>query len=105
MQLLWRRVGKGKRGWLVWELTHSPAWVGAVALSDLIAAFWVAPLAGTVTDRSNPYRLIWLTQGLAMANSCVHLASGRPLGAVSPCSSAGWAIVDSTLQVLISLRG
>ena len=37
-------------GWLTWELTHSPAWVGAIAMSDLIAALWVAPLAGAVTD-------------------------------------------------------
>ncbi|WP_421869869.1 MFS transporter [Pararhizobium sp.] len=88
---------KAAVGWLVWELTHSPAWVGAVALSDLIAAFWVAPLAGTVTDRSNPYRLIWLTQVLAMANSCV-IWLLVVAGAVSPFLLLGWAIVDSTLQ-------
>jgi MFS family permease len=88
---------KAAVGWLVWELTHSPAWVGAVALSDLIAAFWVAPLAGTVTDRSNPYRLIWLTQVLAMANSCL-IWLLVVLNVVSPWLLLGWAIVDSTLQ-------
>jgi MFS family permease len=61
---------KAAVGWLAWDLTHSPAWVGAIALSDLIAAFWVAPLAGAIADRSNPYKLIWTTQVLAMINSC-----------------------------------
>ncbi|OBZ94555.1 hypothetical protein ADU59_15280 [Pararhizobium polonicum] len=88
---------KAAIGWLVWELTHSPAWVGAVALSDLIAAFWVAPLAGTVTDRSNPYRLIWLTQVLAMANSCL-IWLLVVLGLVSPWLLLAWAVMDSTLQ-------
>lgn len=88
---------KAAVGWLVWELTHSPAWVGAVALSDLIAAFWVAPLAGTVTDRSNPYKLIWLTQVLAMANSCL-IWLLVVLGLVSPWLLLAWAVMDSTLQ-------
>ena len=88
---------KAAVGWLAWELTHSPAWVGAVALSDLIAAFWVAPLAGTITDRSNPYRLIWLTQVLAMANSCL-IWLLVVLGLVSPWLLLAWAVIDSTLQ-------
>jgi MFS family permease len=88
---------KAAVGWLVWEMTHSPAWVGAVALSDLIAAFWVAPLAGTVTDRSNPYKLIWLTQVLAMANSCL-IWLLVILNVVSPWLLLAWAVIDSTLQ-------
>jgi predicted MFS family arabinose efflux permease len=88
---------KAAVGWLVWEQTHSPAWVGAVALSDLIAAFWVAPLAGTVTDRSNPYKLIWLTQVLAMANSCL-IWLLVVLSVVSPWLLLAWAVIDSTLQ-------
>jgi predicted MFS family arabinose efflux permease len=88
---------KAAVGWLVWEMTHSPAWVGAVALSDLIAAFWVAPLAGTVTDRSNPYKLIWLTQALAMANSCL-IWLLVILNVVSPWLLLAWAVIDSTLQ-------
>lgn len=53
-------------GWLAWDLTHSVAWVGALALADLIAALWVAPFAGTVTDRSHPGRLLYLTEGASM---------------------------------------
>ncbi|WP_411036049.1 MFS transporter [Shinella sp. BYT-45] len=84
-------------GWLTWELTHSPAWVGAVALSDLIAALWVAPLAGAVADRSNPYRLIWFTQALTVVNCCIiwFLVAA---GLASPWLLLAWAVADSTLQ-------
>ncbi|MFC3075083.1 MFS transporter [Shinella pollutisoli] len=84
-------------GWLTWELTQSPAWVGAVALSDLIAAFWVAPLAGAVADRSNPYRLIWLTQTLTVVNCCV-LWFLVAAGLVSPWPLLAWAVADATFQ-------
>ncbi len=53
-------------GWLAWDLTHSAAWVGTIALADLVAALWVGPLAGAVTDRSNPFRLLITTQGIAL---------------------------------------
>lgn len=84
-------------GWLAWELTHSPAWVGAIALSDLIAALWVAPLAGAVTDRSNPYRLILLTQSLAILN-CIAIWLLVATGLASPWLLLLWAIVEATLQ-------
>jgi MFS family permease len=88
---------KAAVGWLVWELTKSAAWVGTIALSDLIAALWVAPLAGTVTDRSNSYRLIWLTQVLAMANSCL-IWLLVVVSVVSPWLLLAWAVIDATLQ-------
>jgi predicted MFS family arabinose efflux permease len=58
-------------GWLAWELTHSPAWVGTVVLTDVLSALWVAPLAGTVADRSNPFRLILITQSLAILHAAL----------------------------------
>lgn len=51
-------------GWLSWELTHSTLWVGTIALCDFIAALLITPLAGALTDRSNPYRLLIVTQSL-----------------------------------------
>ena len=53
-------------GWLAWDLTQSVAWIGAIALTELVAALWVAPLAGVVTDRSNPYRLLFQYCGMAV---------------------------------------
>ncbi|WP_188052280.1 MFS transporter [Aureimonas fodinaquatilis] len=88
---------KAAVGWLIWELTHSPGWVGAIALSDLIAALWVAPLAGAVTDRSNPYRLIQLTQFLALSNTLLLMALVFS-GGVTPWLLLVWAIIDATIQ-------
>src|SRR5690554_3616721 len=84
-------------GWLTWELTHSPAWVGAIAMSDLIAAFWVAPLAGAVTDRSNPFRLILLTQSLMIIMALL-LWGFVASGVITIWLLLGWAIVDATAQ-------
>jgi MFS family permease len=55
---------KAAVGWLVWQLTHSAAWVGSLAMADVITAVWVGPLAGAVTDRSSPFRMILITQSL-----------------------------------------
>lgn len=88
---------KAAVGWLVWELTHSPAWVGAIALSDLLAALWVAPFSGAVTDRSNPYRLIRFTQMLSLL-SCAALWGLAASGAASPWLLLLWAVAESTLQ-------
>ncbi|HEY4133890.1 MAG TPA: MFS transporter [Alphaproteobacteria bacterium] len=51
---LWlQRVGIG---WLAWEMTHAPAWLGIVAAADLAPMLVLAPFAGVVTDRGNPLR-------------------------------------------------
>lgn len=84
-------------GWLAWELTHSPAWVGAIALSDLITALWVAPFAGAITDRSNPYKLLLLTQSLLLLMSLV-LFSLTLSGLLSIWLLFFWAIIESSLQ-------
>lgn len=84
-------------GWLTWELTHSPAWVGAVAMSDLIAALWVAPLAGAVTDRSNPFRLMLLTQTLLILLTLV-LWAMTASGVLTIWLLLFWAITDASVQ-------
>lgn len=84
-------------GWLAWELTHSPAWVGAIALSDLIAALWVAPLAGAVTDRGNPFRLILLTQTL-MIGLALLLWALTDSGMLNIWFLFGWAIIEASAQ-------
>ncbi|MDB5802126.1 MAG: hypothetical protein JWL63_3065 [Rhodocyclales bacterium] len=84
-------------GWLAWDLTHSATWVGTVALTDLIAALWVAPLAGAVTDRSNPYRLLWTTQTL-MILLALTLWWLTASGHITIGLLIVTAIIDSTLQ-------
>jgi MFS family permease len=51
-----QRVGVG---WLAWELTHSPVWLGAVAAADLAPIMVLAPFAGAITDRVDS---LWLSR-------------------------------------------
>lgn len=62
---------KAAVGWLCWEMTHSPAWVGALALTDAVAAVAIGPLAGALVDRTSPYRMILSTQSLQVVQSVV----------------------------------
>jgi MFS family permease len=88
---------KAAVGWLVWQLTESAAWVGAIAMSDLIAAIWVAPLAGAVTDRSNPYRLLWITQVLMIVLT-LGLWAVMSAGYLTIWFLLFWAILDATVS-------
>ncbi|MGI6246241.1 MAG: MFS transporter [Pseudochelatococcus sp.] len=88
---------KAAVGWLIWELTRSAAWVGAIALCDLVTAFWVAPLAGAATDRSNPYRLILSTQSASLASSLLLLAIVAA-DIATPWLLLAWAALNSSAQ-------
>jgi predicted MFS family arabinose efflux permease len=57
-------------GWLAWDLTHSPGWLGIIAAADLLPSVFLSPFAGVTADRSNPVRMMWLTQAIIMAYSC-----------------------------------
>ncbi len=37
--------------WLAWELTHSTFWLGVIAAGSSVPALFLAPLAGTTSDR------------------------------------------------------
>ncbi len=54
-----QRVGVG---WLAWDLTHSTAWLGAVAAADLGPMIFLAAFAGAITDRHNPLQQIRIAQ-------------------------------------------
>lgn len=58
-------------GWLTWELTHSTAWLGAIAVAESVPTFVLGPIAGTVVDRVNYLKLLRTTQALSLAYSCV----------------------------------
>ena len=38
-------------GWLVWELTHSPTWLGLVAVAEMFPMVLLGPIAGTIVDQ------------------------------------------------------
>lgn len=54
-------------GWLTWELTGSGAWLGIIAFADLFPTFVIGLLAGAISDRTNPLRMLRLIQWLAVA--------------------------------------
>ena len=53
-------------GWLAWELTHSPTWLGLIAFADLFPTVVVTPFAGVIADRVDRRRMLTVTQFLAM---------------------------------------
>jgi MFS family permease len=58
-------------GWLAWELSHSPSWLGVVAVADLVPTLLLSPLAGVLADRLDRMRLIVMTQILAMGQAAL----------------------------------
>lgn len=56
-------------GWLAWELTHSGAWLGAVAFADLCPSLVVGPFAGVLADRVNRLKIMRISQILSMAQA------------------------------------
>ncbi len=58
-------------GWLTWELTHSPTWLGIVAAADLLPGVVLSPFAGVTADRATPLNMMRLTQGIIMVHALV----------------------------------
>jgi MFS family permease len=49
-------------GWYAWDLTHSGAWLGAVALGQALPSVFLTPFAGALADRMDPVKLMRVTQ-------------------------------------------
>jgi MFS family permease len=50
-------------------MTHSPVWLGLVAFAAQVPALLLTPLAGSVIDRTDRRRLLFLTQTIAMGQA------------------------------------
>lgn len=61
-----QRVGVG---WLAWELSHSPLWLGIVAAADLAPMLILSPFAGAYADRRNPLDIVRRTEALLFIQS------------------------------------
>ncbi len=66
--------------WLVYRLTGSSWLLGVLAFAGQIPTFLLAPVAGVLVDRWNRYRVLLVTQSLAMLQSA--LLAGLALGGV-----------------------
>lgn len=61
-------------GWLAWELTESPAWLGLVTFCDLLPTVLLAILAGAISDRFGFMRIIRFSQLSSAALAIVFAA-------------------------------
>jgi MFS family permease len=59
--------------WLVLQLTHSGTMLGIVSAAQFLPMLLFGPYGGLLADRQNKYRLLFVTQGLAMLQAVVLL--------------------------------
>jgi MFS family permease len=55
--------------WLAWKLTESHAWVGAIAMADMLPILFLAPVAGAFADRLDRLKTARLLQCASMAQA------------------------------------
>jgi MFS family permease len=58
-------------GWIAWELTQSPFWLGVVASSDLFPVLVLGPIAGAVADRNHKLTQVRICQTLSAAQAII----------------------------------
>ncbi|MDA0241772.1 MAG: MFS transporter [Proteobacteria bacterium] len=76
-------------GWLTWELTKSPAWLGIIVAVEVIPSFFVAPPAGALVDRI----------GSLTTTKAVQLAWGIHVSVLSILTFSGLI----TIELLVGL--
>jgi MFS family permease len=59
-------VQKVAIGWLTWELTHSAAWLGVIAVAGSAPALLLSLIAGAVIDRVDYFKILRITQSFRM---------------------------------------
>lgn len=66
---LWmQRIGVG---WLTWELTQSPTWLGIIAMTEFFPVVFLGPLGGVLADRFDRTSNMIFFQSIAMVASLV----------------------------------
>jgi len=84
-------------GWLAWELTHSGAWLGAIAAAELLPSIVLGPFGGAAADRMDRFRLIVWAQSL-MAVQAFILGWAALHGWIEIWSLFGLTLVHGCLQ-------
>lgn len=56
-------------GWLMWQMTRSEAWLGAVAFADLFPTILVGPFGGVLADRLDRMKVLKTSQRLLLVQS------------------------------------
>ncbi|MFZ5673677.1 MAG: MFS transporter [Pseudomonadota bacterium] len=65
LSLAGTRVHEVAAGWLMWQLTGSAAWLGVLALAEILPRLVLWPVAGLVADRMDRRRVALIFQSLA----------------------------------------
>lgn len=58
-------------GWLTWELTETPSWLGIIAFTDLFIMILVAPLGGVIADRINRLMMLHVAQIIVCVQAAI----------------------------------
>ena len=78
-------------GWLVWDLSRSGFWLGAVVFAELVPVIVIGPFGGVLADRINRVRLSLVCQclGVVQAALLCALSAGGVSGFRSLRSGTG----------------
>lgn len=76
-------------GWLTWELTEAPSWLGIITFTDLFVMILLAPLGGVLADRMDRLKLLQVAQIIVVIQAA----------ATAAIYSVGWM----TIEVLLGL--
>ncbi len=49
-------------GWLIWDLTESAAWLGAIAMAEFLPILFLTPFGGIIADRYNRLSIAKIAQ-------------------------------------------
>ncbi len=52
-------------GWLAWELTESTAWLGGIAMAEMMPTLILTLIAGTIVDRVDYFKMMRIAQGFS----------------------------------------
>ena len=77
-------------GWYTWDLTHSGAWLGAVALGQALPSVVLTPFAGALADRMDPVKLMRMTQAASFGFAAA-IAGITFAGLASPVLLVAWS--------------
>ncbi len=80
-------------GWLVWELTGSGAWLGAVALAEFLPTVVLTPLGGVLADRFDRLMISIVSQAFALVQALIL------------CALTALGTINVELVVLLSFVG
>lgn len=85
--------------WLVWEMTHSPFWLGVVATAGLAPTLLAGLIGGLLADSMNRLRLTLVTQALSFALTFA-LFVLYELGALNIALLIGFKVLLATIVAI-----